>query len=67
MRVYTCFRTFSVMTDHTSAGRIYLWVAIGTKDNPPDRLRVVVCEHCATLVTVERADRHARWHRRVEP
>lgn len=55
------------MTNHTTASRIYLWAAIGTKDNPPDRLRVVVCEHCATLVTVERADRHARWHRRVEP
>jgi hypothetical protein len=45
--------------------RLYLWVAIGHQDSPPDRVQVVICEHCAALVAVERADLHARHHRAV--
>jgi hypothetical protein len=50
-------------SDWTPAGRVFLWAAIGHQDQPPDRIEVVVCEHCAVVVPVEHADRHIRWHR----
>lgn len=54
---------YGLVTDLAIA-RIYLWAAIGTKNTPPDRVHVVLCPDCAALVPMERADRHARWHRR---
>jgi hypothetical protein len=37
---------------------VFPWAAIGHEDKPPGRVEVVVCEHRAVLVAVERADRH---------
>lgn len=42
---------------------IYLWAAFGDRNQCPGRVHVLVCEHCACLVSVDQADRHARWHR----
>jgi hypothetical protein len=36
-------------------------------DGRPGYWPVAVCPDCAALVPVDRADRHARWHRRTDP
>jgi len=44
---------------------LYVWAAVGTPDNPPDRIKVEVCLTCAALVPTERFDRHGQWHARL--
>jgi ribosomal protein S26 len=46
--------------------RVFLWAAIGHKDTPPGRIEVVICEHCAVVIPIDRADRHIRWHRLLD-
>lgn len=42
---------------------IYLWAALGDRNECPDRVHVLICEHCGCLVAVDRAGQHSRWHR----
>lgn len=45
---------------------MFVWAALGDRNVCPDRIEVVVCEHCACLVAVDTADQHARYHRLVD-
>jgi hypothetical protein len=43
---------------------MFVWVSLGSPDNPPDRLRVESCHDCGSLVRTDTFDRHGRWHAR---
>ncbi len=53
--------TEAVATDVEPA--LFLWVAIGARDEPPVRIEVELCEVCGAIVSAARAERHERWHR----
>ncbi|MGH3549730.1 MAG: hypothetical protein ACRDQU_16820 [Pseudonocardiaceae bacterium] len=54
------------MNEHTDdTTPWYLWVAIGSPDQPPRRILVESCVTCAALVPVSRFDVHGLWHART--
>lgn len=44
---------------------MFVWVAFGHPDNPPDRIKVESCRDCFALIPAANFDEHGQFHARV--